>query len=143
MTAFVQLLTSFVASAAFGLLFNVPRRHLAPAGAAGMIGWMIYYGLQQADANPVLATWLASLAVSLASQWFARRLKAPITVYNVSGIVPLVPGGVAYAAMRNVVQNHYDLAVQQAFQAFTLSGAIAFGLVLSEVIHLSFRKIKA
>ncbi|MBN2980911.1 MULTISPECIES: threonine/serine exporter family protein [Cohnella] len=140
MTALVQLLTSFVASAAFALLFNVPQNHLALAGATGMLGWMGYYGLLRADADPVIATWLAAFVVSFVSRWFAKRFKAPITVYNVSGIVPLVPGGAAYAAMRNVVLDRYDEAVQQAFQAFTLSGAIAFGLVLSEVIHLTLRR---
>lgn len=36
--------------------------------------------------------------------------------------------------MRKFVENEYNLAVQFAAQAFLISGSIAIGLVLSEVL---------
>lgn len=65
----------------------------------------------------------------------ARAYKTPITIFSVSGIIPLVPGGLAYEAMRHVVVNDYNMAIQLAAKAFMLSGAIAMGLVFSEVIN--------
>lgn len=134
-----QLVTSFVASAGFAVLFNVPGRNIGYCGLVGMIGWAIYTALLHLPADPILATLAASFAVTVLSQLLAKLCKAPIILFSVSGIVPLVPGGVAYDAMRNVVQNQYDVAVQKAFEVFTLSGAIAFGLVFSEVINQAIR----
>jgi uncharacterized membrane protein YjjB (DUF3815 family) len=46
----------------------------------------------------------------------------------------LVPGGLAYDATRNFVEFNYNLAIQFAAKALMTSGAIAVGLVLSEVL---------
>ncbi|OPH57552.1 hypothetical protein BC351_03235 [Paenibacillus ferrarius] len=138
-----QLLTSFIATAAFAILFNVPKRSLVQCGFVGMVGWMLYVSCQLIPLNPILATLIASFFVTVVSQFFAKIYKTPVIVFSVSGIIPLVPGGLAYDAMRNVVLNNYDLAVQMAAKAFMLSGAIAIGLVFSEVIHHLFRRVKA
>jgi uncharacterized membrane protein YjjB (DUF3815 family) len=61
-------------------------------------------------------------------------------IFNVSGIIPLVPGVLAYDAMRRVVENDYNAAIPLAAKAFMISGAIAIGLVLSEVINQIIRK---
>jgi len=74
------------------------------------------------------------------SQLLAKIYKTPIIIFSVSGIIPLVPGGLAYDAMRNIVENQYDVAVQLAAKAFMISGAIAIGLIFSEVINQVIRK---
>jgi uncharacterized membrane protein YjjB (DUF3815 family) len=135
-----HLLVSFIASAAFGILFNVPKGTLLQCGFVGMFGWLLYISFMKVPVNPILATMIASFFVAVTSQFFAKIYKTPIIVFSVSGIIPLVPGGLAYDAMRNVVENQYDLAVQMAAKAFMLSGAIAMGLVFSEVINHIIRK---
>ncbi|MGG2197096.1 MULTISPECIES: threonine/serine exporter family protein [Paenibacillus] len=135
-----QLLMSFIASAAFAILFNVPKGTLVQCGFVGMFGWLLYISLLKVPADPILATMIASFFVAVTSQFFAKMYKTPITVFSVAGIIPLVPGGLAYDTMRNVVENQYDLAVQLAAKAFMLSGAIAMGLVFSEVMHHVIRK---
>ncbi|WP_139995603.1 threonine/serine exporter family protein [Paenibacillus paridis] len=135
-----QLFTSFIASAAFGLIFNVPKRTLAHCGAVGMIGWLIYICCTQLELDAIPATLIAAFVVTVISQLFSKLYKTPIIVFSVSGIIPLVPGGLAYDAMRNVVLDHYDIAVQLAVKAFMISGAIAIGLVFSEVINQIIRK---
>ncbi|GGA13399.1 membrane protein [Paenibacillus marchantiophytorum] len=137
-----QLLTSFIATAAFAILFNVPKRTLLQCGFVGMVGWMLYVSCLLIPLDPILATLIASFFVTVVSQFLAKIYKTPVIVFSVSGIIPLVPGGLAYDAMRNVVLNHYDLAVQLAAKAFLLSGAIAIGLVFSEVLNQLFRRVK-
>jgi uncharacterized membrane protein YjjB (DUF3815 family) len=61
--------------------------------------------------------------------------RAPVIIFSVAGIIPLVPGGLAYNAMRSFVQNDYSAAMEMAAKALMLSGAIAVGLVLSEVLN--------
>jgi uncharacterized membrane protein YjjB (DUF3815 family) len=135
-----QLLTSFISAAAFGIIFNAPRESLWKCGFAGMVGWGLYIILVTHHVDVVAATLIASIFVAVISQLFAKLYKTPIIVFNVGGIIPLVPGGLAYDAMRNVVENDYNTAIQLAAKAFMISGAIAMGLVFSEVINQVIRR---
>ncbi|WP_407270254.1 threonine/serine exporter family protein [Radiobacillus sp. PE A8.2] len=137
-----QLITSFIAASAFGVIFNAPVRSLIQCGLAGMIGWVIYFLLTEQAIDAVPAAVVASFAVAIWSQICAKRYKTPIIIFIVSGIIPLVPGGLAYDAMRNFVENDYNEAIQLAAKAFLISGAIAIGLVFSEIINQLIRNTK-
>lgn len=89
----------------------------------------------------ITATVVAAFIVTMVSHIFAKKYRTPIIVFSVSGIIPLVPGGLAYDAMRKAVQNQYDQAVQLGAEAFMISGAIALGLLLAEVTNQITRKI--
>lgn len=88
-----QLLTSFIASAAFGIIFNIPKRLLINCGFVGMAGWIIYFLFAEQRIDDVVATFIASFFVAMISSIFARIYKTPVTIFSVSGIIPLVPGG--------------------------------------------------
>lgn len=135
-----QLVTSFIASSAFGIIFNAPFKTLIKCGFAGMVGWITYIILFKWTEDSVLSSIIASFFIAIISQYFARVYKTPVIIFNVSGIIPLVPGGLAYDAMRRVVENDYQAAIPLAAKAFMISGAIAIGLVFSEVINQIIRK---
>ncbi|MRH44267.1 hypothetical protein GH741_16610 [Aquibacillus halophilus] len=135
-----QLVTSFFAAAGFGVLFNAPKKSLIQCGLVGMFGWLMYVLLTNQGIDAVPSTVAASVIVAVLSQLCAKLYKTPIIIFNVSGIIPLVPGGLAYDAMRNFVENDYNVALQLAAKAFLISGAIAIGLVFSEVINQVIRR---
>ncbi|WP_151734830.1 threonine/serine exporter family protein ['Paenibacillus yunnanensis' Narsing Rao et al. 2020] len=135
----LQLIISFFAAAAFCILFNAPRQALFQCGIAGMIGWVLYWELE-GEWGIVISTFAATVVVGVISQIFARSFKMPVIIFSVGGIIPLVPGGLAYDAMRNFVENDNNQAIQYAVEALLLSGAIATGLVLSEVLGQMFRR---
>lgn len=122
------------------MIFNAPIKSLFKCGFAGMIGWVIYVILFEYSGDSVFASVLASFIIGVISQYFAKRYKTPVIIFNVSGIIPLVPGGLAYDAMRRVVENDYNTAISLAAEAFMISGSIAIGLVLSEVLNQIYRK---
>ncbi|WP_411345623.1 threonine/serine exporter family protein [Paenibacillus sp. WLX1005] len=134
-----QLATSFIASAGFGILFNAPRRSLLQCGISGMLGWMVYILLYE-HIDPIAATLFATFIVGGISQIFARIYKTPVIIFSVAGVIPLVPGGLAYNSMRHFVENNYAEATALAAQAAMLSGSIALGLVLSEVFNQMIRR---
>lgn len=136
-----QLIVSFIASSAFTILFNAPKRSLLQCGLVGMLSWVIYLLLQPVYGS-VTASLLASAFVGILSLIFARVYKMPVIIFSVAGIIPLVPGGLAYDAMRKFVENDYNVAVQLAAKAFLISGAIAMGLILSEVMNQMIRKTR-
>ncbi|MGD6817888.1 threonine/serine exporter family protein [Metabacillus sp. 84] len=135
-----QLITSFIASAAFGMIFNAPRKSLVKCGFVGMLGWIIYYVMVESRYDTVFSTVVASFVIAVTGQVFSKIYKTPVIIFSVAGVIPLVPGGMAYDAMRNFVQNNYDLALSLAAKAFMVSGSIAIGLVFSEVINQAIRQ---
>lgn len=137
-----QLVTSFVATAAFGVIFNVPRESLLRVGFVGMAGWFVYKWLVTNQYDSVMATFLAAFLIGSISFIFAKFYKKPVIIFSVSGIIPLVPGGLAYDAMRRFVGNDYTLAIELAAKVFMISGAIAMGLVFSEVMNQLIIKAK-
>ncbi|MBB6445499.1 uncharacterized membrane protein YjjB (DUF3815 family) [Bacillus benzoevorans] len=139
-----QLITSFIAAAGFGLLFNAPKKALFQCGINGMVGWLLYFFLvEYRGVDSVIASLMAAFVVAIISGLFARWYKAPIIIFNVAGIIPLVPGGLAYDAMRHFVSNDYISALQLAAKVLLISGAIAIGLVFSEVLNQLLKKIKS
>ncbi|MEH7095460.1 threonine/serine exporter family protein [Neobacillus vireti] len=137
-----QAVTSFLATAAFGILFNAPKESLIKCGLIGMGGWLIYFLLVEYSQDPIVATLAATIFIALLSQEMAKIYKMPVIIFSVAGIIPLVPGGLAYDAMRNIVENNYNEAIALAAKVLMLSGSIAFGLVFSEVINQIAKKIK-
>lgn len=137
---FEQLITSFIAAAAFVVIFNAPKNTLIKCGIVGMIGWVIYFMITSYSVDIVPATLIASFFVAIVSQFFAKKYKTPIIIFNVAGIIPLVPGGMAYDAMRNFVENDYNVAISLAAKAFLISGSIALGIVFAEVVNQLLRK---
>ncbi|MBL4953649.1 threonine/serine exporter family protein [Neobacillus sp. YIM B02564] len=143
MDILAQLITSFLATAAFGVIFNIPKESLIRCGLIGMGGWLIYYILNGYFGNAVLATLLATVFIAVLGQQMAKVYKTPVIIFTVAGIIPLVPGGLAYDSMRNIVENDYNLAIASAAKVLMLAGTIAFGLVFSEVINQIIKKVTA
>lgn len=135
--------SSFIATMAFGILFNVPRRSLASGGLVGMIGWVIYIGLMDnLQLNAVVATLISAFSIATLSQFLARYHKMPATLFSVTGIIPLVPGAVAYDTIRQFMENNYTEGIQLATKTLMLAGAIAFGLIFSGVLTNTLHRFK-
>ena len=138
----MQAILSFLAAAAFGIIFNAPRKMLVYCGLVGMIGWLIYSAFNGLTNDPVKASFLGAFAVAVVAHLLAKQFRTPMIIFSVAGIIPLVPGGLAYNAMRHIVENDYSNAISFASRAFMVSGSIAMGLVFAEVIiQLVFRRV--
>ncbi|OWA33674.1 hypothetical protein B9G55_20220 [Saccharibacillus sp. O16] len=134
-----HFLTSFFAASSFVILFNAPKKSLLQCGLVGMLGWVLYVAVR-GEIGEAPATLAASLLVGILCQLFAKMYRTPVIIFSVAGIIPLVPGGMAYNAMRRFVENQYDQALQIGAQTLMIAGAIAAGLVLSEVLNQMTRR---
>ncbi|EAE4357988.1 threonine/serine exporter [Listeria monocytogenes] len=141
-TIIIQLVLSYVATVTFAIITNVPKRALNACGITGTFGWMAYWTLMQMDSGTGASSLDGAFVVAVLSHFFAKHKKMPITIFNVPGIVPLVPGGLAYQAVRNFVLGDYTEAIGFSVQVTVVAGAIAAGLMLSEVFNHSIRAFR-
>lgn len=142
---FIEFIVAFLATAAFSVLFNVPRKQWAFAGITGGAGWMCYR-IVVARGEIVLATFVAVIVVTLLSRGFAVIRKSPVTVFLVSGIFPLVPGVGIYYTSYYFMMNEISLASQKGVETLKVAVAIAIGIMCVLIIPqkvfslLEFRK---
>ncbi len=76
-------------------------------GVVGMSGWLIYSGFTLVSGDSVQASFAGAFIVALAAHILSKRFVMPMIIFSVPGIILLVPGGLAYNAMRNIVENDY------------------------------------
>jgi len=137
--SFLQFLYAFGATISFSVLFNVKKKHLFACGVVGGIGWVLYWVLEKGGYSEVFATFIATLALSTISYFLAKRKKAPVTVFLISGIIPLVPGVTLYRTMYYLLFSEYDLALSYALLTLQLAGVIASGMILSALFPVLIR----
>ncbi|MED1795105.1 threonine/serine exporter family protein [Brevibacillus nitrificans] len=123
------LALSFISSMAWCVLFNVPVRTILAGGIAGMVGFLVYSFLPLLNAEVLLSTFVSAAIVSLISQVMSIFLRVPSTNFSVAGIIPLVPGSLAYKSMLAFVNNDYVEGITLATKTLMVAGAIASGLI--------------
>ena len=131
---------SFISTVLFSIIFNAPKRLLVACGFVGAVAWTIYQYTVDLDLGKVGAAFSGSLILGLLSHVMSRRYKRPVII--VPGIIPLVPGGAAYEATRFLVSNDYTHAVNTFLEVTLISGAIAFGILVAEILYYLYTRIK-
>lgn len=138
MSILIQLLTAFLGSLGFALLFGVRPKHLVLAALGGMVAWGVYLAMEQWLGMPFLSCLAASVFAVVYAELMARVRKIPALLFTVPAIIPLVPGATLYYAMSEVVRG--DLAQARAYGTETLLAALAIAGGISFVIV--FRELR-
>ena len=125
-TTILAIVESFLATLAYAILFNVPKQYYTACGITGLAGWIVYLAMCQVT-TVALASFVGTLAVVLISRIFTVRKKCPITIFLVSGIIPLVPGAGIYYTAYYLVTGQMSLAAVKGLEAVKI--AIVLGII--------------
>ena len=128
-TIIFESLVAFVADALFAVLLQSPKRSIFHIGLTGAAGWFVFL-ISMQFFDKVIATLLASLIIALLSQYFARHLKTPTTIYFLPAFFPLVPGEGIYRAVFAFIEGDYGTATVYINGALLVSGSIAVAIFL-------------
>ena len=119
----------------FGIITNIPRKALVACGITGMTGWMIYYVLTQTfDASQTFANFLGTVGLGIASIFFPVTKNADDYFY-IPSLVPLVPGGPAYQAVRSILLGNIDDGLQLILKVVFTAAAIAAGFMVTSLLE--------
>lgn len=144
----MMLVSNIVAAAistiAFGAIFGVPKQYYPYCGLIGAAGWAVYvilWEMLHCWSEPIVV-FLATVLVILLSRLFAIRERCPVTIFLISGILPLVPGAGIYWTSYYLVTNQLAEASERGFLAVKVAVAIVLGIVfVFEIPQPVFRKI--
>lgn len=139
----ISILFAFIATVAFGKLFNTPHRALILGGLVGAIGFAFYIGMKDIlGYSSMLSNFTGAIVLSIISEIFARIFKEPVTVFSIPGIIPLVPGLPLYRAMNYFMLNAYNVGMEKLVQASLDATAIALGILLISSMARLFKTRK-
>ena len=139
-----QLVAQFFLAAAgtwsFAVLFACPKRLLPYGALVGGVGWLVYELAVLLGMDTTAASLLAVIPLTLLTRIFAILLKAPVTVFLLPGIFPLVPGAGIYYTAYYFIQGNNPLALSNGISTFKIAVALATGIALVLGIPLPRRK---
>ena len=126
----IQTAGAFFAILGFSFILDAPRRFLLYTGLSGAVGWLAYLLTQRGEHEVIMAAFISSLAASLFSHAIARRLKAPVTVFLVCGILPAVPGASIYRSVSCLIEGARTLASFYLMETLQVAGAMALAIFI-------------
>ncbi len=146
MTSFeiIQILTGFVGSIGFAVLFNIRGIRLLVASLGGLLSWALFVVLSHFISNEPVNYFIVALAVSLYAELMARVLKTPTTTFITTSLIPLIPGSSLYYTMAYAFESNMERFLQKAIYTLQLASALALGIIVAitftNVINNLFRK---
>ena len=129
-TLLLETLCSGLASVAYAALFQVDKRHYVPCAITGAIGWLAYRLSQQLGMSVPMARFFATLPMAALARWFAVTRRAPVIVFLLGGIFPLVPGSGIYYTAYYFIQGNSAMTAMKGVESFKVAVGIALGIAL-------------
>ena len=125
---------SFLASVAFGVLFNIKYEKLWLAGFTGMVGGFVYISCLQAGCSDVFSNFFATICFTICAEILARTCKTPVTTFIVCALIPLVPGAKMYEMILEIIKSNPDQALSLFLETLSIAGALAVAILVVETL---------
>lgn len=129
-TIMIQLITAWIGSLGFGMIFRLRKQLLFPASLGGMICWGIYLLGSEIWTGIFFPTLIASACATLYAECLARAMKAPATIFLIPAVVPLIPGSTLYYTMSYAVRGILDQSGIYGMQTLLFALGISGGMCL-------------
>lgn len=124
---------SSIAILGFALYFEIPRRYLIPVGVIALVSWAVYLLTDSMGLSAAWASFFAALVSDFLAYFCARSLKAPVILFLLGGILPLVPGVGIYRAVYNMIYG-MESASEVLIETLLITGAIALAIFTMDTL---------
>ena len=135
----VPCVCAFLACVGFTLMFNIHGYGKLIAGVGGALGWLVYL----LGDKTIFAAFLAAASIGVFAEVMSRVRRCPVTGYVLVALLPLVPGGGVYYAMRHCVAGETEPFLNTLLRTFGMAAALAVGAMLaSSVFRALFPRLR-
>ena len=138
---FIKIIAGTISTLGFAIIFKLKVKLWPFATICGLAACLLYFGLSELIGGDFIPNAVASFAVALLSEVFARLGKAPATVFLLPGCIALVPGGTLYYTMNNLISENFDLASKNFLTTLTVGVGIGGGIIAASLVRLFFTAI--
>lgn len=135
----IQILTGFIGSLGFAILFNIRGKRLLAASIGGFLSWLIFVILNRFIENEGIIYFFVALLISLYAEVMARRLKTPTTTFITTSLIPLIPGGSLYYTLLYAFGGDTQSFFTKLVDTLILASALALGIIVAATITKLFK----
>ena len=125
----IQIVSGFIGSLGFAVLFNVRGKRLVAASLGGLFSWLLFVLIGKIVESEVIAYFIVACAVSAYAEAMAWMIKTPTTPFVITALIPLIPGSSLYSTMTSVFQTDGGEFLQKATHTLQLAIALALGVI--------------
>ncbi|MDT8716251.1 threonine/serine exporter family protein [Clostridium sp. 19966] len=118
-----------IATIGFGIIFNVKGKNLFLCAIGGGASWFIYLLSSKYTDSIALSMFASSVFIGIYSEIMARVRKAPVTIFVLCTIIPLVPGGGMYYTMYYSIKGDVYTSLSTGLNTIMSAGALAVGIL--------------
>ena len=126
----LQMGVAFLSTITFAIIFHTPRKEWLCCGFTGAVGWLVYVVCVHFGLDVATASFFATLALAWFARVFAFWRKAPVTVFLITGIFPLVPGAGIYYTAYYFLRNDRALCTSKGIETLKVAVALALGIAI-------------
>lgn len=129
MKEIIGILTAFLGTLGFTVVFRSKKQHIFTIAVGGAISWAAYLISSVFINSDPVCYFIASATVGVYAEIFARILHTPTTNIFAVAVLPLIPGGALYYTMRYAVNGHWEDFLRQGNITLNIAVAIALGII--------------
>lgn len=127
-----------IGSLSFGMFFGIYTKKLVFTALGGAITWSVYLVALHFNVSEPICYALAAASGTLFAETLARIVKTPVTVYIITSIIPLVPGGALYYTMLGLLQGNQEVFLMKGSYTLSAAGAMALGMFSATMLFKIF-----
>ena len=126
------VLSCAIAVFGFALIFDIPKKYVPATCTVAAVSWAAFLLCDGQGFSSPWASFFAVLVADFLAHRFARWIKAPVTLFLIGGLLPLVPGIGIYRAVYDVI---YGPGVSSGVQeTLLITGAIALAIFVIDTV---------
>ena len=131
----LPIVSAALGSLSFAMFFGVRSRKLWFSLLGGALNWGLYLlAMKKMGLPATMAYALGAAAGTLYAEILARIVKTPVTVFVITSVIPMVPGGALYYTMLGLLQGDKATFVDRGLDTLSAAGAMALGIFAATML---------
>ena len=131
----LPIVSAALGSLSFAMFFGVRSRKLCFSLLGGALNWGLYLlAMKKMGLPATMAYALGAAAGTLYAEILARIVKTPVTVFVITSVIPMVPGGTLYYTMLGLLQGDKATFVDRGLYTLSAAGAMALGIFAATML---------
>lgn len=131
----LPIVSAALGSLSFAMFFGVRSHKLWFSLLGGALNWGLYLlAMKKMGLPATMAYALGAAAGTLYAEILARIVKTPVTVFVITSVIPMVPGGALYYTMLGLLQGDKATFVDRGLYTLSAAGAMALGIFAATML---------
>jgi len=136
----IQTLAAVVGTVGFCLSIRLRPSRFWVVSICAALCYLMYVLAKSLGAGEFAANFVAVLLLTLAAEILAIVLKAPLTVFLIPPILPLIPGAHLYYFIEGIFKGDLAQGVSHFVTLMSAIGGIVLGITIISAIFSTVRK---